>query len=90
MLLNHGKKFFLEVNRSVLEHLPGYQDCLNANDLQSWLDHSYAMAGCESKEHFYDVYNPVNYVFNAKRPVISICSENGNLNVWWIVCYEYF
>ena len=77
MLLERGKYFFLEVNRALLEHLPGYQECLQATDLQTWLDHTYAMAGCASKEEYYDIYNPVKYVFKATRPVLSINSENG-------------
>lgn len=77
MLLTHGKHFFLRVNQALLEHLPGYHDCLGAANLQEWLDHAYAMAGCESKEHFYETYNPVNYVYQSTRPVLSICSENG-------------
>eukprot|EP01032_Pedospumella_encystans_P021384 gene21384-24258_t len=81
MLLKHGKKFFLKVNKALLEHLPGYHDCLGATDLQEWIDHAYAMAGCESKEHYYETYNPVNYVYQSTRPVLSICSENDPLCV---------
>lgn len=77
ILLEQGKQFFLHMNRALLEHLPGYQDCLNAQDLQAWIDHSYAMAGCESRDHYYEVYNPVNYVYKAARPILSINSEDG-------------
>eukprot|EP01034_Spumella_vulgaris_P031438 gene31438-38830_t len=78
ILLALGKKFFLKANQnqSLLEDKLGYKECLNASDLQIWIDESYAMAGCESADHYYAQYNPVNHVFKATRPVISINSED--------------
>ncbi len=82
MLLGHGKKFFQLRNKELLQHLPGYEECLAAENLQEWIDHSYRMAGCESKEKFYEQYNPVNFVHKATKPVLSINSEDGE----YILC----
>lgn len=85
MLLKHGKKFFLKVNKALLESVPGYEDCLKAADLQEWIDHSYGMAGCESSEHFYEKYNPINYVYKSTKPVLSINSQDGKFNLCCVV-----
>lgn len=76
-LLWRGKEFFLKANAQLLKHLPGYEACLNATNLQDWLEHSYAMAGFDSAEHYYDCNNPVNEVYSTQKPVMFINSENG-------------
>jgi hypothetical protein len=78
-LLWRGKEFFLKANKALLEHIPGYHECLNAPNLHEWLRTAHAMAGCSSVEDYYSRYNPVNFVGRATRPLLSINSENGEL-----------
>ena len=61
----------------MLPNHTGYQDCLNARDLQQWLDSTYCMAGCESIEEYYKKYNPMNNVHRISKPCMFINSENG-------------
>lgn len=80
-LLWRGKEFFLRANEQLLAHLPGYKECLSATNLQEWLEHSYAMAGFDSPDHYYECNNPVNFVYNTKKPVMFINSEDGKIFV---------
>lgn len=60
-----------------MKDIKGYKECLNANDLQEWLDNTYAMSGCSSKDDYYNNYNPMNFIPNIKKPCLFINSENG-------------
>eukprot|EP01038_Epipyxis_sp_PR26KG_P004223 gene4223-5999_t len=81
LLLQRGKDFFLLQNKELLEGLKGYEECLNANNLQDWLDHSYAMAGCKSKEDYYLRYNPMNHCKNITKPCLFINAEDDPICV---------
>jgi hypothetical protein len=72
-----GKEYFLKDNAALLEHLPGYQQCLAATTLQEWLNSAYAMAGCGSLDAYFQQYNPMNHIYKSTRPVLCINSENG-------------
>ncbi len=82
MMIKSCKKYFQEENASVLEHIPGYKDCIEANTLQAWLDSCYGMAGYASSEDFYRFTNPMNYCSNVPetKPLLVINSEDGNLS----------
>mmetsp|Transcript_8179 Transcript_8179/g.13592 ORF Transcript_8179/g.13592 Transcript_8179/m.13592 type:complete len:477 (+) Transcript_8179:46-1476(+) len=80
-LLWKAKDYFLRTNEELLKHLPGYEACMNAKDLQEWLDNSYAMAGCESVEHYYEQYNPMNHIYRSETPSLYLNAENDPLCV---------
>ena len=67
----------MKANESLLAHLPGYEECLQATNLQDWLNHSYAMAGYNSIEEYHRMCNPINYAYKTTKPVLFINSENG-------------
>lgn len=80
-VLSSVKNFFQEKNREILKNCPGFEDSLNAKNLQEWLDHSYGMAGFESKLAYYDATNPMRVAKYIKHPTLMINSKDDPLCV---------
>jgi uncharacterized protein len=75
-------------NRNFLvpyEHLFGsdprynYDSLMNAPDMQTWLDLSYACAGFDSKEKYYDATNPMRFVEHIAEPCLFINAADDPL-----------
>lgn len=91
-----GKDFFLKANEHILAEVKGYKECLNASNLQDWLDNSYAMAGYSDKSEYYDNCNPMRVVDKISQPCLFINAEDGMLSIpkipfasYHIIAYPY-
>jgi hypothetical protein len=73
-LLNSAKTFHQEANKSLLGNCHTYDECMEASDIQTWLDYSWSMAGYNSKEEYYDATNPMRVVKHIRDPALFINS----------------
>ena len=72
MLLNKGKRFYIQENAELLKDCPGYKECLEAKDLQTWIYHSYGMGGFDSPEEYYEKTDPMRVVCHIKQPTLML------------------
>ena len=76
-----GNSYYLHHNRELLQNCPSFTDCLEASDLQSWLDSSWSLAGKSSKEEYYEHTNPMRVVEHISQPCLFINAEDDPLCV---------
>lgn len=81
ILLNGVKKFIKE-NAEMLQNVIGYQECLNAKNLQEFFDNAYAMAGYTSKGEYYDKECPTRVVKNIQNHVLVVNSQDDPVCVY--------
>ena len=81
-LLNGVQNVYLRKNKLLLQSIEGYDKCLEASNLQQFLDHSYALAGYESTADYYKNCNPMEVVNNITTPSLFINSEDDPICVY--------
>lgn len=84
LLLHSVKTLFLRRNRSILQSIPGYSRCLQANCVQELLDESFTMAGYRSKDEYYFHSNPIKVTQNVNRPLLMINAKDGK-ETWFVL-----
>ena len=74
ILMNSTNKNFMIPNKHLFESDPkyNYEALVNAPDMQTWLDNSYACAGYGSKQAYYDATNPMRFVEYISQPCLFI------------------
>lgn len=77
ILLSSAKQYYLHKNKELLQDSPGYDACMQANDMQTFLDASHAMAGYASKEEYYAAHNPMRVLAGIDKPMLIINSKDG-------------
>jgi len=71
-VLGGVKNFHLHQNKGVLETCETFGQSMTADNLQTWLDFCWSMAGFSSKEEYYEATNPMKVDKHIKHPFLII------------------
>lgn len=88
LILKTTNQWYLGKNRALLEPRKdlGYDECMAATSLQSWLDETYKFGGFESKKAYYDNCNPMRTVEHTITPCLYLNAEDDPIcsirNLW--------
>lgn len=79
----HFQKEFLRKHNLVFGHKGSYDEAINAQDLQSWLNSMWSIANDEysSSQDYYDAHNPMRVTDFIREPCLFINAEDDPLCV---------
>lgn len=71
-----GMKNLLLRNKELLSSIEGFHTCLHADNMQTFLDNSYAMAGYPSKEEYYENECTMRKIKEISNPFLFLNSKD--------------
>jgi uncharacterized protein len=76
LMVRRLKRAFLERHAQALRHLPTYDACLAAPDLEGFHRHVYALAGCATPDDYVARSNPVAVFDGVAVPVMIVNADD--------------
>lgn len=75
-LLLTSMKNFLKRNKQLLQHIQGYITCIESDNMQTFLDNAYTMAGYTTKEKYYEEECTMRKINKISNPFLFLNSKD--------------